>query len=95
MQIQCEMKGISLDFHPVIGIPHTIKSDRKRLLQVLYNLISNAIKFTFEGGITVTMEKVENHLKLTVKDSGIGINQEDLANLFKCFGQLESSRHIN
>ena len=73
-----------------------IKTDKKRLTQVLLNLINNALKFTpREGDIQIKIENVKNknntitHIKVSVTDSGIGIKDEDKPKLFKLFGMLK------
>jgi len=64
-----------------------IQADRRRLYQVIANLISNAIKFTKEGSIIVNAKKEENENKVivSVKDSGIGIHREVIPRLFQRF----------
>ena len=58
-------------------IPLLIKSDAKRYKQVLFNLIGNALKFTFKGSIEVHLYVKNNILYTEVRDSGIGIHCED------------------
>ena len=67
--------------------------DMGRLRQVLVNLVSNAVKFTNEGGVylVVSLAKAEENrltLEFTVKDTGIGISSKKLDRLFKPFSQL-------
>ncbi|HTP38093.1 MAG TPA: PAS domain S-box protein [Steroidobacteraceae bacterium] len=65
--------------------------DRHRFTQILYNLVSNALKFTDDGGrVEVRVELVGNVLKLQVQDTGIGIRPDDLPRLFVEFQQLDS-----
>jgi signal transduction histidine kinase len=52
----------------------------------MFNLIGNALKFTFRGGITVRLNFINDTLLSEVEDSGIGIEENDLAQLFKFFG---------
>ena len=63
------------------------ESDLKRIKQVLINLISNSIKFTEKGGITLKVSKFEDNnkifLEFKVKDTGVGINKDDFPKLFK------------
>ena len=65
------------------------ESDAKRIKQVLINLVSNSIKFTERGRITITVSKIEANnelfLKFKVKDTGIGINQNDMPKLFRYY----------
>lgn len=65
-------------------------SDKNRLQQVLINFITNAIKFTFEGSITVGYEVNGNKAKFYVKDTGIGIESEKQKEIFKRFVKLNS-----
>ena len=62
-------------------------SDSKRLKQVFINLVSNSLKFTERGGITIRVSKFVNHgdtyLKFKVMDTGVGINKKDIPSLFK------------
>jgi len=66
-----------------------IKFDRDRIIQVLINLVNNAIKFTEKGKITIETRKKENIILVSVSDTGEGIRREDLPRLFRKFEQLE------
>jgi len=73
-----------------------IKGDQTRFEQVLINLCGNAMKFTQQGGVSLTAQLVEqsvNHadIQINIKDTGIGIAQENIATLFKPFTQADSS----
>jgi signal transduction histidine kinase/ActR/RegA family two-component response regulator len=65
--------------------------DPTRLRQILYNLISNALKFTEQGEIRVTARRQGEILEISVKDTGVGIPPESLSKLFAKFDQLDSS----
>jgi signal transduction histidine kinase len=68
-------------------------SDRRRIEQILINLINNAIKFTDRGGVTVTVALLNTPqpaVRITVKDTGIGVKPEHLSLLFQPFRQLDS-----
>lgn len=66
------------------------KTDPKMFKQIIVNLISNAIKFTQEGGITLELYNDEKNIYVKVKDSGIGISKDDIKHLFNDFTQLEN-----
>lgn len=94
---QANVKNISLKYHVQENVPDHIILDETRLLQVLSNLTSNAIKFT-DGGGTVYIgirrkhKKEGKHLiKVDVKDSGIGITKDNLQHLFSSFNQIDNS----
>lgn len=101
---QAQQKNLSL----CIQMPATydqiiIYGNYQRLLQVMLNLVGNAIKFTHEGGVTVTAEvlkkkvKVGNHeppgmVKVQVADTGIGVSLDKQDRLFQSFSQVDGSR---
>jgi len=66
-------------------------NDQTRLKQILLNLMSNAVKFTDEGVVTLSAQIDETSLQIAVTDSGIGMNQEQCASLFQDFVQVDSS----
>ena len=70
--------------------------DQVRFKQILINLVSNAIKFSNQGGtVTIRSERVGNDLLFQVRDSGIGIKPEELPSLFKPFRQAPSGKGMN
>ncbi len=91
-----ERKGLSLDVRVDDAVPAVIRGDPGRLGQVLANLLSNALKFTSEGGIRVAIE-VESEpadgvqLHFSVSDSGIGISTEKQESIFDAFNQEDAS----
>ncbi|MGH2538340.1 MAG: ATP-binding protein, partial [Candidatus Promineifilaceae bacterium] len=70
---------------------HQVEADRTRLTQVLLNLVSNAIKFTKRGRITLSIQGQNGDLLVAVKDTGIGIRDEDLPLIFEQFRQVDGS----
>jgi signal transduction histidine kinase len=68
-------------------------SDEYKLKQCMINLISNAAKFTDHGEITLTAKKKRKDIFLTVRDTGIGINQEQIKNVFNPFVRVENTHH--
>lgn len=65
--------------------PVYIKTDAQRIMQVIANFVNNAIKFTQSGSITISYKKEKNDLKVCVKDTGIGISEENRARIFERF----------
>ncbi|MGB3404976.1 MAG: response regulator [Microcoleaceae cyanobacterium] len=89
-QPYCEKKGIYLETYFKDCPP--VYLDLERFDKVLYNLLSNAMKFTpTEGTITVSVEPAGNYCCLQVNDSGIGIRPEQIPHLFERFRQAEGS----
>ena len=84
-----EQKGLSLSVEvaPEVGM---LASDERRVRQVLINLANNAIKFTEKGAVKIVCRKRESRIEVEVTDSGIGIKEEDMDNLFKPFQQLDT-----
>ncbi|MHC1731382.1 MAG: ATP-binding protein [Bacteroidales bacterium] len=80
-------RGLYLRVEKAEDLP-PVYCDRTRVRQVLLNLINNAIRFTKEGGITLCVEVEEQQVKFRVKDTGIGITEQDLAKLFQPFLQV-------
>ena len=98
---QAYLSGNSFFYHLDKKLPDWILTDETRLIQVLSNLTSNAVKFSQKKGtinlsIRVIEEKDGNYtFKVSVKDSGIGINENDQERLFQSFNQLDSSSSKN
>jgi signal transduction histidine kinase len=86
--------GLVREVPPDLG---PITTDRRKLLQILLNLASNAVKFTERGEIRIRCEIVSSTLRIDVSDTGIGIRHTDLPLLFQPFSQVDDSlrkRHI-
>jgi signal transduction histidine kinase/CHASE3 domain sensor protein len=80
---------LHLDLEPQTELG--IVADQRKLKQILFNLISNAVKFTPAGGtVSVTARRDGSFIEITVADSGKGIRKEDIPKLFHAFTQLES-----
>jgi len=95
----CSLRKLYLKLDLSPDIPRKIVTDRGRLTQILVNLLGNAFKFTFEGGVTikVDVESFEPYkLRISIKDTGIGISKEDQERLFKLYGKIEQKdKNIN
>lgn len=86
-------KGI--DFTIKIDSVCSVRTDRDKLLQILNNIIGNAIKFTIKGGVSIHLEKIQDHKNgefcLTVKDTGIGMSPEEQEIIFESFQQANKN----
>ncbi len=97
MHHRAKEKGLALNAEGIGPIPRTIQTDPTRLRQILANLVSNAVKFTEEGGIRVIMkmarcvDPARPHLRFEVLDTGIGMTAKQQAKLFKPFSQADAS----
>jgi signal transduction histidine kinase len=78
-------------YSKVENIPKTIITDEQRFEEILNNLISNAIKFTEKGEIVVEAVKKGEMIEFTVRDSGVGISEDNVKKLFSDFYQVDSS----
>jgi len=96
-------QGIQLSTH-MNGIPETVAVDERKVKQIVYNLLSNSVKFTPDGGSihleTELIQESENSpfhqspvdfIRVSISDSGIGIKPENLGKIFKPFEQVEGS----
>jgi PAS domain S-box-containing protein len=93
---KAQEKNIDLLYNIEQDIPSVVIGDKTRLRQVLINLVGNAIKFTKEGHIIISISKTNNdgniiELQFSVKDTGIGITPEQTERLFKDFSQVDIS----
>lgn len=95
--LMVEAKGLYLHFDIDGDVPHWIVADGTRLRQILWNVLSNAVKFTAEGGITFGVQvspSAENkvHLRFDIEDTGIGIPEHEQENIFAMYYQVPGTR---
>jgi PAS domain S-box-containing protein len=93
---QAEEKGINLEIKLAPDLPTALIGDQLRLKQVLINLLGNAIKFTSQGGVTVSVSRLSDPpegflLCFEVADSGIGMSIETMQKIFNPFTQADAS----
>ncbi|HCP0203859.1 TPA: aerobic respiration two-component sensor histidine kinase ArcB [Escherichia coli] len=90
--LQVQQKGLRFNLEPTLPLPHQVITDGTRLRQILWNLISNAVKFTQQGQVTVRVRYDEGDmLHFEVEDSGIGIPQDELDKIFAMYYQVKDS----
>ncbi len=98
MRPMAELKGLHLRTQLEAGVPRAIYSDRVRLHQILRNLLSNALKFTEQGEVSLTVacepygrDDGREQLSFIVRDTGIGIAPEQHEQIFQAFQQIDGS----
>ncbi len=87
-------KGVSVVMDLSAGIPETFQGDPHRVRQVVANLVSNAIKFTGQGRVQLSVHSLEQHrdvVRITVEDTGIGIPADKHETIFNSFSQADGS----
>lgn len=92
--LKAEEKGVALKLDYLTSVPQDISTDPFRLKQILGNLIGNAIKFTDQGEVVVKVrfeEGLQPCLHVAVQDSGIGMSESDLQQVFEPFSQADDS----
>jgi len=92
-RVQAEKKSLNLEIDYHFPLPVHITSDPIRLEQILLNLCSNAIKFTENGSIRITLDYLpdENEMSFIIRDTGIGMKPDELKKIFQPFKQADSS----
>jgi signal transduction histidine kinase len=91
MKGQIESKNLKSEFIIDKACPKKIRTDREKLTEIMINLISNAIKYTPKGKITVKVFPDKENIHFVVKDTGIGIAKEQQEKIFERFYQVDSS----
>ena len=86
---RCKEKGLEFKIILDDNLPKIVKMDDLRLRQVLINLLSNSLKFTNKGEISLYLYEKSNKLFFEIKDSGIGIENKDLKKIFRPFEQIK------
>jgi signal transduction histidine kinase/CheY-like chemotaxis protein len=95
-EIRAAEKGLTFSIHVADGVPAELVGDPVRYGQILLNLVTNALKFTETGEVAVSIAVASENARAlelitTVRDTGIGMNEEDRSRLFQSFSQADSS----
>lgn len=98
VRVQADKKGIELYVDVDRNLPEVLNGDEKRLKQVLLNIMDNAVKYTEEGSVTLSVigeEYTEDTIKLNIKvaDTGIGIRKENLEGIYDAFNRYDEARN--
>ena len=86
-------KGLHIQTHVDLELPDAVWLDQQRLLQVLAQLLGNAVKFTASGSIGLTVRRLPDQIRFEVQDTGIGISPERLHNVFSRFEHADIDTH--
>jgi len=99
MQYKVDEKNLDLILNMDPNIPKYLEGDQLRINQILYNLVGNAIKFTDEGTVTITVSCLNEshgswHIQFEVEDTGIGIPDDKIGVIFETFTRIRSKDRI-
>ena len=93
--VSASQKNLHLTTHIETGLPYSVLGDKQHILQVLNNLVSNAVKFTENGEIKIVISGIPKNdgwqLQFCISDTGIGISADELQQLFQPFTQADTS----
>ena len=102
IQTKADVKGLKLEFEVSREVPKLLHGDEVRIKQIVTNILTNAVKYTEKGRVTLCIdyEKIPDEedcilLDVAVKDTGIGIKEEDMKKLFSEFDRIEEKRNRN
>ena len=94
MQVAARDKGLELNIYAAADLPGWVEADATRLRQIMFNLINNAIKFTSEGSVIAELTRApagRTGVVFTVRDTGMGMDEETVSRLFTRFYQADNS----
>lgn len=99
VRVSVQEKGLELYTEVDDNLPVELNGDEKRIKQILINILANAVKYTNEGSVTLTVngKRTENNyllLKISVADTGIGIRKEDIPHLYKNFSRVDEKNNL-
>lgn len=100
IEVRAQQKQLEMKLEIDENLPSVLKGDEIRIKQILNNLLSNAVKYTEKGSVTLIVKEVQKEegffLHLAVADTGMGISEEDMEQLFATFLRLDlkKNRHI-
>ena len=93
VSLQARDNGLAFAYDAPKHLPATVYTDEKRLRQILINLLSNAIRYTEHGKITLRVSYSNQVARFDVEDTGIGIPAKDLERIFRPFERIENPKH--
>ena len=90
-ELQAAAKGLSFGYEVIGSLPQWVRADDKRVRQILFNLLGNAIKFTREGGVTLRVRYAREMAHLEIQDTGPGMTGAELERVFEPFTRGDSA----
>ena len=94
IRFRADAKKLKFEVIADENLPSVLKGDDVRLKQILTNLLTNAVKYTHEGTVTLEVKRLENNdIYFSVRDTGMGIKEENLNTLFDAFARFEEERN--
>src|SRR5690606_31393316 len=94
MTERAEAKGLQLITQVDLPNPYIMKGDRQKIGQILLNLLGNAIKFTPNGSVSLYVDNLQNEVEFVIGDTGPGISEAELAELFAAFKQGQAGEDV-
>lgn len=92
---RAESKSLDCSVSLAADVPDAIRADATKLRQILINLLGNAVKFTARGGVELTVARRDpDRIRFSVRDSGPGMSEEELARIFTAFSQASAGRQL-
>lgn len=91
MRLEVSKQGLKLSISLPAGAA-LVEGDKARIEQVIINIVSNAVRYTSEGGIDISVTKVPGEVRIMVKDTGIGIPKKDIPRIFERFYRVDKAR---
>ncbi len=98
IRVRSESKKLFFDVEVDETVPRRLYGDEGKIKQIVLNLLTNAVKYTDEGGFTLAVKVIEKNelscwLRISVKDTGIGVKKEDLDRLFNAYERLDEEKN--
>ncbi|MGJ3251720.1 MAG: PAS domain S-box protein [Elainellaceae cyanobacterium] len=94
-RLRAQQKGITFLYETISKLPEAVRGDEQKLRQILINLLGNAVKFTDQGGVVFKVGYIDSgQIRFQVEDTGIGIPNEQLDEIFEPFQQVGAQRHL-
>jgi signal transduction histidine kinase/CheY-like chemotaxis protein/purine-cytosine permease-like protein len=90
-ELQAAAKGLSFGYEVIGSLPQWVRADDKRVRQILFNLLGNAIKFTRDGGVTLRVRYAREMAHLEIHDTGPGMTEAELERVFEPFTRGDSA----